>query len=134
MIFVDTGAWFATFVPNDPDHPAADAWLVTNAEPLVTTDYVIDELLTLLKMRGEYQRALRLGASLFAGEIARLVWIVPDDVQEAWTIFQRYQDKGWSFTDCVSRVIIQRLAIQTAFAFDEDFRQFGMVTVVPSKR
>ena len=131
MIFVDTGAWFATFVPNDPDHPAADAWLATNAEPLVTTDYVIDELLTLLKMRGEYQRALRLGASLFTGEIARLVWIVPDDVQEAWTIFQRYQDKGWSFTDCVSRVIMQRLAIQTAFAFDEDFRQFGTVTVVP---
>jgi predicted nucleic acid-binding protein len=131
MIFVDTGAWFAAFVPNDPDHPAADAWLATNVEPLVTTDYVIDELLTLLKIRGEYQRALRLGASLFAGAIARLVWVMPDDVQEAWTIFQRYQDKGWSFTDCVSRVIMQRLAIQTAFAFDEDFRQFGTVTVVP---
>ena len=131
MIFVDTGAWFAAFVLNDPDHLAADAWLATNAEPLITTDYVIDELLTLLKMRGEYQRALRLGASLFAGAIARLVWVVPDDVQEAWTIFQRYQDKGWSFTDCVSRVIMQRLTIQTAFAFDEDFRQFGTVTVVP---
>jgi hypothetical protein len=39
----------------------------------VTTDYVIDELLTLLKMRGEYPRALRLGASRFAGEIVRLV-------------------------------------------------------------
>jgi predicted nucleic acid-binding protein len=92
---------------------------------------VIDELLTLLKMRGEYQRALRLGAGLIAGEIARLVWVVPDDVQEAWTIFQQYQDKGWSFTDCVSRVIMERLAIQTAFAFDEDFRQFGTVIVVP---
>ena len=22
-IFVDTGAWFARFVPTDPDHPAA---------------------------------------------------------------------------------------------------------------
>jgi predicted nucleic acid-binding protein len=66
VILVDTGAWFAAFVPNDPDHLAADAWLATNAEPLVTTDYVIDELLTLLKMRGEYQRALRLGTSLFA--------------------------------------------------------------------
>ena len=131
MIFVDTGAWFAAFVPNDPDHRAADAWLAANTAPLVTTDYVIDELLTLCKMRGEYQRALRLGASLFAGEIARLVWVVPDDVQQDWTIFQRYQDKDWSFTDCVSRVIMQRLGIQTAFAFDEDFRQFGTVTVVP---
>ena len=58
MIFVDTGAWFAAFVPNDPDHVAADAWLEANHKPLVTTDYVVDELLTLLKMRGEYQRTL----------------------------------------------------------------------------
>jgi predicted nucleic acid-binding protein len=131
VIFVDTGAWFAAFVPNDPDHGAADAWLEANREPLVTTDYVVDELLTLLKMRGEYQRALRLGASLFAEDIATLTWVTPDDIRQAWTIFQRYQDKGWSFTDCVSHAVMQRLDIQTAFAFDADFRQFGTVTVVP---
>jgi predicted nucleic acid-binding protein len=43
MIFVDTGAWFAAFVPNDPDHAAADTWLETNREPLITTDDVIME-------------------------------------------------------------------------------------------
>ena len=131
MIFVDTGAWFATFVPNDPDHAAADTWLGANVEPLVTTDYVVDELLTLLKIRGEFQRAMRIGASLFAGEIARIEWIMPDDVRQAWAIFQRYNDKDWSFTDCVSRVIMERLGIRTAFAFDDDFRQFGTMTVVP---
>jgi predicted nucleic acid-binding protein len=131
MIFVDTGAWFAAFVPNDPDHGAADAWLEANHEPLVTTDYVVDELLTLLKMRGEYQRALRLGASLFAGDIATLTWVTPEDIRQAWATFHRYQDKDWSFTDCVSRVVMQRLDMQTAFAFDDDFRQFGTVTVVP---
>jgi predicted nucleic acid-binding protein len=52
-IFVDTGAWFARFVVTDPDHAVASNWLSSNKEQLVTTDYVIDELLTLLKMRGE---------------------------------------------------------------------------------
>jgi predicted nucleic acid-binding protein len=131
VIFVDTGAWFATFVPNDPDHAAADAWLETNVEPLVTTDYVVDELLTLLKIRGEFQRAIRIGASLFAGEIARIEWVMPDDVRQAWALFQRYNDKDWSFTDCVSYVVMERLGVRTAFAFDDDFRQFGTVTVVP---
>jgi predicted nucleic acid-binding protein len=131
MILVDTGAWFAAFVPNDPDHAAADTWLETNREPLVTTDYVIDELLTLLKVRGELQRALRLGASLLAGEIAQIAWVTPDDVQQAWQTFQRYQDKGWSFTGCVSRVVMERLGLRTAFAFDDDFRQFGTVIIVP---
>jgi predicted nucleic acid-binding protein len=112
VIFVDTGAWFAAFVPNDADHAAADAWLEANTEPLVTTDYVIDELLTLMKMRGEFQRALRVGASLFAEEIAQVARILPSNIQQAWRIFQRYHDKGWSFTDCVSRVMMERLGIQ----------------------
>ncbi len=131
MIFVDTGAWFAAFVPNDADHSAADAWLETNTDLLVTTDYVIDELLTLMKMRGEFQRALRVGAALFTEEIAQVVWVLPEDIAHAWETFQRYHDKGWSFTDCVSRVVMQRLGIQQAFAFDAHFRQFGTVTILP---
>ena len=73
MIFVDTGAWFATFVPNDPDHVAAIGWFDRNSEPLVTTDYVVDELLTLLKIRREYGRAIRLGEDLLDEKMAQLV-------------------------------------------------------------
>ena len=69
-IFVDTGAWFARFVPTDPDHPAAKVWLDRNTSPLITTDYIVDELLTLLKVRGEYQRALEIGPNLFGARCA----------------------------------------------------------------
>ena len=132
MIFVDTGAWFATFVPNDPDHRAADAWLEQNTAPLVTTDFVLDELLTLLKRRGEFERAVRLGQSIMDGSIADMQWVTPSDLQAAWHTYQRFRDKQWSFTDCTSRVVIERLSISAAFAFDEHFRQFGNVTVVPA--
>jgi predicted nucleic acid-binding protein len=130
MNFVDTGAWYAAFVPSDPDHPAASTWLDRNNEPL-TSDYVVDELLTLLKMRGEYRRALDLGPSLLSGDLCKLQWVTPDDVRAAWQVFASYQDKGWSFTDCVSRVVMRRLEIKTAFAFDAHFRQFARVAVVP---
>ena len=131
MIFVDTGAWFAAFVPNDPDHKAADKWLAVNTQPLVTTDYVVDELLTLLKVRGEFLRALKLGNSLLTESIAELHWVSPADALAAWDVYRRFADKGWSFTDCVSRVVMDHLAIDTAFAFDEHFRQFGTVTGEP---
>ena len=39
--------------------------------------------------------------------------------------------KGWSFTDCTSKVIMERLNISTAFSFDEHFEQFGSVIRVP---
>ncbi|APW62748.1 type II toxin-antitoxin system VapC family toxin [Paludisphaera borealis] len=130
-IFVDTGAWFARFVPTDPDHNAAKAWLDRNAQPLITTDYVLDELLTLLKVRGEYQRALEIGPRILRGQVCEMERVTPFDVEEAWRVFSTYQDKGWSFTDCVSRVVMERLGIATAFAFDEHFRQFGTLGVVP---
>ena len=130
-IFVDTGAWFARFVPTDPDHPAAKVWLDRNTSPLITTDYIVDELLTLLKVRGEYQRALEIGPNLFGAAVCDLEWVTPADVDEAWRVFSSYHDKEWSFTDCVSRVVMQRLGITTAFAFDKHFREFGIVTVVP---
>jgi uncharacterized protein len=51
MVFVDTRAWFAAVVPSDPNHPQAASWLAANSEVLITTDYVIDEILTLLRAR-----------------------------------------------------------------------------------
>jgi predicted nucleic acid-binding protein len=130
-IFVDTGAWFALFVPTDADHPAAREWFEANTDPLVTTDYVIDELLTLFKVRNEYQRDLEVGPSLFNGDVCELAWVTPADVADAWQVFSAYHDKDWSCTDCVSRVMMERLGITTAVAFDKHFREFGTVTVVP---
>jgi predicted nucleic acid-binding protein len=73
MIFVDTGAWFAAVVPTDPDHPAASRWLAGNTQPLLTTDYVIDETLTLLRARGEKTRALLIGEGFFSGRVAEIL-------------------------------------------------------------
>ena len=129
--FVDTGAWFAYFVPSDRDHSIAREWFERNTHPLITTDYIIDELLTLLKMRGEFQRALEIGPSLFNGDVCYLQWVTQDDVRRAWQVFSAYRDKKWSFTDCISRVVMERLGITTAVAFDEHFHQFGTVAVVP---
>ena len=39
MIFVNTGAWFASIIPSDSDHQNAILWLTNNTQSLVTTDY-----------------------------------------------------------------------------------------------
>jgi uncharacterized protein len=57
--------------------------------------------------------------------------LTPGDIELAWQVFRRFRDKDWSFTDCTSRVIIEKLGIPTAFAFDQHFRQFGIVNVAP---
>ena len=131
MIFVDTSAWFAAFVPNDAHHAAARGWLDNNTEALLATDYVLDELLTLLRVRGEQARAFILGEQILSESIVSLHLVSVREIQLAFDIFRKFHDKDWSFTDCVSQVVMEESGIQTAFAFDEHFRQFGTVTVVP---
>jgi predicted nucleic acid-binding protein len=131
MIFVDTGAWFAATVPSDPNHTHASRWLAGNAEPLLTTNYIVDETLTLLRARGERTRALRLGEGFFNSRVAEVYTLDETDIALAWEVFRRFDDKDWSFTDCTSKAVIERLGIQQAFVFDNHFRQFGTVQVVP---
>ncbi len=131
MIFVDTGAWFASMVRGDANHPVAAAWLAQNQEPLVTTDDILSETITLLVMRGQRRVAESFGTTIFSGTLAQLHTVTPDEVQAAWNVFLRFQDKQWSFVDCTSKVVMEKLGIQTAFSFDHHFRQFGSVRVVP---
>lgn len=127
MIFVDT----TSVVPADGDHTAATRWLSANRQPLIATDYVVDETLTLLRVRGENRRALTLGEALFSGSLAAIHYLTEEEISEAWGLFRGYADKEWSFTDCTSKVVMARLNVAYAFAFDQRFRQFGTVTVVP---
>jgi predicted nucleic acid-binding protein len=131
VIFVDTGAWYARYVVDDVDHAAAVGRFANVPDRLITTDYVIDELLTLLKVRGYPEIAFAVGKPLLSGVLCQLEFIQPADIEQAWTVFSRFRDKAWSFTDCVSRVVMERLAINTACAFDDHFRQFGNLIVVP---
>ena len=131
MIFVDTGAWFASVVPWDANHATALAWLSQNQETLITTDYILDETLTLLRVRKESDRALALGEQLFSQQLAELYLLQEADLHEAWRVFRDFADKEWSFTDCTSKVAMEPLGLKTAFAFDQHFRQFGTVQVVP---
>lgn len=131
MIFVDSSAWCAGFVRTDADYARAAAWLRGNDRPLVTTDYVVDETLTAVRVRGHVERSIRVGEKLFDAVFVTLEWVTPEDIRKAWDVFRKFRDKNWSFTDCTSRVVMERLGVHRAFAFDEHFRQFGTVTVVP---
>jgi uncharacterized protein len=130
-VFVDTSAWFAAVVPGDANHFAAAEWFARNRRPLVTTDYVLDETLTLLRTRGEGRRAITLGTKFFAGGVAVVHYLTPQQIQAAWQVFQQFRDKNWSFTDCTSKIFIECFGCGRAIAFDEHFCQFGTVAVEP---
>jgi len=98
---------------------------------LVVTNYILDELYTLLLMNIGYQRPVdfkrKLDVLVQEG-ILEVIWVSEGMATEAWTVFEQFNvDKQWSFTDCVSYVVMKQRGIAEAFAFDHDFVQMGFV-------
>jgi len=131
MIFVDSGGWFSLVVTSDPNHARVLAVIDEAIDSLITTDYVVDETLTLLRARGEVRRAIELGHQFFEGDLSSVHRITDIELLRAWHIFRDYSDKGWSFTDCTSKAVIESYNIATAISFDRHFSQFGTVQILP---
>jgi len=128
--FVDTSAWFAIIDQNDPYHEAAQHFIATKPQ-LLTTNFIIDEAITLVLYRLGYKQARELGERLWSGRLARIVFVSEADQYAAWELFKRYDDKKFSFTDCTSFVVMERLGLTYAFAFDEHFTQTGRFIRIP---
>mgnify|MGYP001559482266 FL=1 len=129
MTFADTSAIFALINPNDEFHNSAKEWFVHQRPKLVLTDYIVDELLALAISRGNKEFALMISKKV--RYLAGVKKITEEDFYKAWEIFDRYQDKSWSLTDCTSYVFMKRSGIKKAFAFDPHFDQFGSVLREP---
>ncbi len=127
-MFADTAGWMACADAADPAHArlvaARDRWL-ERAGVLVTTDYVVDETLTLLRVR----------LGIFAAEAwwrqvedsARLRWepVTAERAAKARALFFQYRDKDFSFTDCTSFVVMRELRLQRALTTDRHFAILG---------
>ena len=135
-LFVDTAGWVACADSADPAHPrccaARDAALEAG-QALATTDFVVDETLTLIRFR------LGLGAAdawwQQVDRSARLRWERVDSgrFERARQLFFHYRDKDFSFTDCTSFVIMREARLTHALTTDRHFRQAGF-QVLPALR
>ena len=132
--FVDTGAWYASVVPGDPRHRDVLDWLGQNAARLITTDYVIDETLTLMRVRGERTRSVEFGRQFFDLRVLNVHRLDDRDLRRGWELFRDEPSRGWSFTDCTSRAVIERFHLKRALTLDHHFAEFGIVELVPGQR
>jgi len=130
-MFVDTSAWYAAYVANDPHHAVVKNLLAASSSRLITTDQILAESLTLLRARGEYARAILLGRDLLAGGIAQVIQLTADDLEKAFVILTTYADQAWSFVDCTSLVVMQRIDLRDALSLDRHFRQMPGIVVHP---
>lgn len=134
-IFIDTGAWYALKNRKDPNHEDAVHFFKTMANKKIicyTSDYVIDEAITLTRTRlNNHEVSKKLAMELFSEQAAKIIYVAPKHLPQALEIFKKYRDQTFSFTDCTSFAIMEDYNIAEALAYDShfNFESFGLKQV-----
>lgn len=127
-LFVDTAGWMACADGADPAHHAAttvrDAW-IEQGGVFVTTDYIADETLTLIRLRLSHAAAEAWWRQVDGSSRLRWETVTPARAEKARGLFFRYHDKDFSFTDCTSFVVMRELRMREALTTDHHFAQMG---------
>jgi hypothetical protein len=127
-VFVDTSAFIALQDKGDRLHPDAvkfNHYLIENNFDIYTSDYVLDETFTLLKIRAGHTVARTFGQDIRDSKLIKVLNILPNLFDEGWNIFAKAEKEKYSFTDCTSFALMRFHKITKAFSFDIHFQAFG---------
>jgi predicted nucleic acid-binding protein len=131
-VFIDTGSLIAIEMVADQHHSAAiGSWRQILRDPpqFVTTSSVLSELITFFTSRGRHAKAVDIAENLKASASVRVVHVDEELFEAGFEYLKRRPDKRFSLTDCISFVLMNRLGIQQALAFEAHFEQAGFTRI-----
>jgi hypothetical protein len=97
--------------------------------PPVITDYVFDEVVTVMLLRTKsLAHATKLGETLLGA--TRLVRIDDDLFEKAWAIFKQQRKNRFSFTDCTTIAVCKANGISNVATFHEDFSKLDVLKAI----
>lgn len=131
-LFVDTSGWAYFLDQQDPLHAAVVAIVrraLTQKRHLVTTNYVITELVALLSSRYHLprQQVIKAINLIKADPSVKVIYIEQSLDDEAWNLLEARLDKEWSLVDASSFVVMKRYGITEALTTDHHCIQAGFV-------
>ena len=127
-VFVDTSALYAVFSSSDGSNAEAKSIvreLHRRRAALVTTDLVLVESYVLVHARGGLGALLAFRAALTQSTWMQTVSVSAEHQNQAWSLLEQRRDKGYSFVDATSFIVMRALGVREAFSFDAHFSQEG---------
>lgn len=126
-IFIDTAFFKALIDANDDFHQdAVDILDRINKQssPLITSNYILDETITLIRVKCGRERVKELQEVLLKLKNLKLKRVTSEDEKNAWKWFWNDWSK-LSFTDCVTFALMKRLDLERVATFDQHFSLAG---------
>ena len=126
-VLLDTSFFKALIDKNDDFHADALTMLQhMKAEQceLVTTNFILDETITLIRVRCGISRVKELQKKLVELKILKVMRITHKDEKNSWAWFWNDWSR-LSFTDCTSFALMKRISLTRVAAFDDHFSRPG---------
>jgi predicted nucleic acid-binding protein len=135
--FIDTSGFYSLLVGRDDQHKAAERHVREARRRrlgFVTTDYVLDETVTLLVARGHGHLVEPFLESTLKSQACIVEWMHPERFSHTADFLLKHLDQGWSFTDCVSFQVMKQRRLREALTKDEHFETAGFVALLRAGR
>lgn len=125
-LFIDTSALYAFFDKKDNNHKKIIRILQSSKEQFITSNYILDELITLFRVRGlAFEQFSSFIDALWGENICQVLRVTEDIDLQAWKMIKKFKDQTFSFTDCTSFILMQEYAIKKACTLDKHFQIAG---------
>lgn len=132
-LFIDTWGWLTLRDRKESRHrEVKDFYSQFRSQKgiIYTSDYVLDETITLLFRRLSFKPAkgslATIDKAIKEGYL-QVEWVTPERFERAKGLRSKYQDKPKiSFTDLTSMVIMKELGFKKIMTGDEHFEYVGM--------
>jgi len=130
--FVDTAGWACYLDRTEESHLQVVALVQDTAlqsRRLITTNYVIAELVALLSSRRHLTRPQMIAAldALKTSAFVDIIYVDESLDTAAWDLLKGRVDKSWSLVDAASFVCMSRFGMTEAITLDHHFTQAGFV-------
>jgi predicted nucleic acid-binding protein len=129
-LFVDTWGWLVLADRGEREHQQVTSFYAERTRRtglIVTSDFVLNELLTIMFSRISFEAASRFADSVLRSPFITIERITPERFQKAWELRLKFSDKPRiSFTDLTSMAAMNELGISEVLTADKHFAQVGM--------
>lgn len=124
-VFVDANVFIALINQEDRLHQRAlelRDQLRKEKGRLVTSSFVLAEVLTVLSLRVNKKKAIEFGELVYKKtKFLKIIRPTKGTEELALDYFKRIKSKNISFVDCLTLAIVKIFGIKRIFSFDKDF-------------
>lgn len=133
-VFIDTSAWMAYYLSDEPDHIRIKNLIkgfIKEHLTIITSNDVIDETVTnFIYLKPKIaKKFIEFMVKSISTESVLQLWVDEEIQAEAFRLVQKFSEHKLSLTDATTIALIKKYHIDSIISLDSDFAKVGISTL-----